>query len=179
VVLEDRRVLKALRRGDLAALGQVYAKYKDDLLTVAASLTCDVNTAEDCLQEVFVKLASDGCDVHGNLKGYLLSCVVNKARDHLRRRVAASNVQIDATAPRGSPADPADVMADRDEAIAAIRALRELPCEQREVVVLHLQGDMTLRRIAAMTGTSVNTVQSRYRYGLEKLRAVLAAKELQ
>ncbi len=58
---EDQQLLKDLQRGENAAWRQIYLKYKDDLLTVAQSLVYDVNTAEDCLQEVFVLLASDGC----------------------------------------------------------------------------------------------------------------------
>ena len=49
--------------------------------------------------------------------------------------------------------------------------------EQREVVVLHLQGDMKFRQIAGMLEISVNTVQSRYRYGMGKLRQLLSKKE--
>ena len=91
---KDRQLLKALQRGESAAWRQIYLQYKDDLLTVARSLVYDLNTAEDCLQEVFVLLASDGCKVRSNLKGYLLSCVVNRARDHLRRRDAQSNCEV-------------------------------------------------------------------------------------
>ncbi len=52
-------------------------------------------------------------------------------------------------------------------------ALATLPYEQREVVVLHLKGDLTFRAIAAVQGTSINTIQSRYRYGIDKLRSLL------
>lgn len=57
------------------------------------------------------------------------------------------------------------------------RALEKLPIEQREVVVLRLQGDMKFRQIAEMLDVSVNTAQSRYRYGMEKLRQLLSEKE--
>ena len=52
-------------------------------------------------------------------------------------------------------------------------ALGQLPYEQREVFVLHAQADMTFKRIAELVGASINTVQSRYRYGMEKLRSLL------
>jgi RNA polymerase sigma-70 factor (ECF subfamily) len=174
---EDWQLLKDLQRGETAAWRRIYLKYKDDLLTVARSLVCDVNTAEDCLQEVFVSLVSDGCKVRGNLKGYLLSCVVNRARDHLRRRDAQSNCQVNMQMQRIDVTDPANVIAESDEMRAVIRALERLPSEQREVIVLHLQGDMKFRRIAAMLNMSINTVQSRYRYGMEKLRQLLTKKE--
>jgi len=48
-----------------------------------------------------------------------------------------------------------------------------LPYEQREVIVLHLHHDMRFREIAKALGISINTVQSRYRYGLDKLSSIL------
>ena len=52
-------------------------------------------------------------------------------------------------------------------------AMSRIPYEQREVIVLHLNGEMTFRRIAEVQGASINTVQGRYRYGLDKLRLIL------
>jgi len=176
-VSEDRQLLKGLHRGETAAMRQIYLKYKDDLLTVARSLVYDIDTAEDCLQDVFVSLASDGCRIHSNLKGYLLSCVVNRARDHLRRRVARSNCQVNMRARRSDVTEPTDAAAQDAQMKTVMRALEMLSCEQREVIVLHLQGDMRFREIAAMLDMSVNSVQSRYRYGMEKLRQLLTKKE--
>ena len=174
---DDQRFLKALQKGDTAAWKQIYLKYKDDLLTVARSLVNDINIAEDCLQETFVKLVSDGCKVNSNLKGYLLSCVVNRARDHLGRRDAQPNWEVNMETQRFDLTDPAKVLVDDDRKEAITLALEKLPLEQREVIVLHLQGDMKFCRIAAVLEVSINTVQSRYRYGIEKLRQLLMKKE--
>lgn len=174
---EDRRLLKALQRGETAAWRRIYLKYKDDLLTVARSLVYDVNVAEDCLQDVFVQLASDGNKIHSNLKGYLLSCIVHRARDHLRRRDIQAHCQVNSRTRRIDVPNPANVVAENDETEKISRALEKLPLEQREIVVLHLQSDMTFREIATMLDVSINTVQSRYRYGLDKLRRLLMKKE--
>ena len=176
-MLEDQQLLKDLQRGETAIWQRIYLKYKGDLLTVAQSLVCDINSAEDCLQEAFVSLVSDGCNVRSNLKGYLLSCVVNRARDHLRRRDAQSNCKVNMETQRFDLTDPAKVLADDDQNKAVTRALEKLPLEQREVIVLHLQGDMKFRQIATMLDMSINTVQSRYQYGIEKLRQLLKIKE--
>jgi len=50
--------------------------------------------------------------------------------------------------------------------------MKQLPYEQKEVVALHLKGGIKFREIARLQNTSINTVQSRYRYGLEKLRSL-------
>ena len=52
-------------------------------------------------------------------------------------------------------------------------ALAQLPQEQRQVVVLHVLSSLRFREIAQQTGESVNTIQSRYRYGLAKLQSLL------
>ncbi|UCE47398.1 MAG: sigma-70 family RNA polymerase sigma factor [Phycisphaerales bacterium] len=178
---EDRELLKALQRGENAAWRRAYLKYKDDLFTVAQSLVCDVDTAEDCLQEVFVSLALDGYRIRGNLKRYLLSCVVNRARDHLRSRYAQSNCQVNMKSrirtKRPDVSNPANVLAINDQMQKVTRALEKLPLEQREVIVLRLQGEMKFRQIASILDVSINTAQSRYRYGMTKLRQLLTNKE--
>jgi RNA polymerase sigma-70 factor (ECF subfamily) len=50
-------------------------------------------------------------------------------------------------------------------------ALAQLPVEQREVVTLRLNAGLKFKEIARLQETSVPTVQARYRYGIEKLRA--------
>ena len=52
-------------------------------------------------------------------------------------------------------------------------ALERLPYEQRETLMLQAYGGLTLRAIAKMSGLSANTVMSRYRYGIDKLRSLL------
>ena len=52
-------------------------------------------------------------------------------------------------------------------------ALAQIPAEQREVIVLHLNGGLKFKEIAEMRGTSTSTIQGRYRYGLEKLRTIV------
>ena len=55
-------------------------------------------------------------------------------------------------------------------------ALAQLPYEQREVVVMHFKGGLTFREIAEWQEVSINTVQGRYRYGLDKLRQLLGER---
>ena len=178
---EDRHLIRRLRRGDPNALRRIYEKYKADLLAVACCLTVDLATAEDCVQDVFVSLAAGAAElrVRSSLKGYLITCVANRGRDLLRTR-----------ARRGSPVNIDEILdiaiceadsaaqqvMDREETASLYRAMAVLPYDQREVVTLHLRGELTFREIAERQGMSINTIQSRYRYGIEKLRTVLGAK---
>jgi RNA polymerase sigma-70 factor (ECF subfamily) len=57
------------------------------------------------------------------------------------------------------------------------RALQALPEDQRQVVVLHVWGELTLSQVAEVIGISANTAASRYRYALTKLRDAMSVKE--
>lgn len=173
--MRDRRLIHRLRRGDVDALQQVYDRYKDDLLTVAMSLLNDRHAAEDCAHDVFVHFAADPADLRAtrNLRGYLLRCVANRAKNQLKRR------QLQPV----SPGDEQDCTDDGDcpthrlmaseESIRVFEVLAQLPAEQREVITLRIHGQLKFRAIAGQLGLSINTVQSRYRYGIDKLRTLL------
>jgi RNA polymerase sigma-70 factor (ECF subfamily) len=171
---EDKHLLKLLRQGDSSALRRLYEKYRTDLFTVAMSLVHDVHTAEDCLQDVFVHLAEGAADmeIRRNLKGYLVSSVANRARDRLRRKTKLLDKTESFGCSDGS-ADPVKILIDREESARLFNTLMRLSYDQREVFVLHVQGEMKFREIAELQNVSVKTVQSRYRYGIEKLQALL------
>ena len=66
---------------------------------------------------------------------------------------------------------PVQLVIDSEELRKLRAALTELPYEQREAIVLRLHGNLRFRQIAKMQKVSTKTVQSRYRYGLDKLRS--------
>ncbi|MHC4282821.1 MAG: RNA polymerase sigma factor, partial [Planctomycetota bacterium] len=68
---------------------------------------------------------------------------------------------------------PLETAGHREERSIVACALAKLPQEQRQVIVLHVLGALRFREIAHQTGESINTVQSRYRYGLRKLQDLL------
>ena len=68
--------------------------------------------------------------------------------------------------------DPTRRITELEESNMVFEALAKLPTEQREAVVLHIHGEMKFREIASLQCVSINTVQSRYSYGIEKLRTL-------
>ncbi|MCC7407965.1 MAG: sigma-70 family RNA polymerase sigma factor [Phycisphaeraceae bacterium] len=172
---DDQLLLARLKNGDRQALACLYHRYKCDLLTLAVFLLADVAAAEDVLHDVFVTFAGAvrRLNVRGSLRSYLVSCIVNRARDEQRRRgrqtIGVEDFQV---APDTS--GPLDNAIELEDAGRLAQALAQLPYEQREVISLHLHGDLTFRQIGSQLGISINTTTSRYRYGLEKLRSLLA-----
>ena len=172
---EDGHILKQLQKGDKDALRLLYEKYSETLVSVAISLVCDVQTAEDCLHDAFVDFATTVpvLRIHSNLRSYLISCVANRARDILRKKSRSQNLNVEMADPGSTADEPSGRLITEEGARQVYIALGQLPYEQREVFVLHVQADLTFREIAESAGESINTVQSRYRYGIEKLKSLL------
>jgi RNA polymerase sigma-70 factor (ECF subfamily) len=110
--------------------------------------------------------------LRGSLRGYLAAAVANRARDQYRRR-ARQSVALAEVAGAAVEASPEGAAIDCEERERLHLALLQLPYEQREAITLHLHGDMTFREIASEQGVSINTALSRYRYGIERMRAIL------
>lgn len=175
-MIEDRLLVWRFNRGDTVALCRIYEKHRDGLLKVAAALLHDRSGVEDVLHDVFVEFAqtTGRFQLKGSLKGYLTICVANRARDRNRtmRRRAAAPLE-DTRADTVDGIGPQDTAMTRELTEKMGTALAQLPEEQRETIVLHLQGKLRFREIARLQGISINTAQSRYRYGLDKLRSSL------
>ncbi len=172
---EDRDLLWGLKCGDKDSLRKIYLKYKDLLLTIAFSLIHDSIKAEDILHDVFVAFARNAkkLELRGSLRNYLVTSVVNNVRDRYRRD-KHHVVGIGESDPVSSDSsDPQKLAILNEDTQLLAEALIQLPLEQRETVILHLKGGLKFKEIARMYNLSTATVQARYRYGIEKLRAVL------
>lgn len=174
-MLEDRSLIKQLNQGCKPALRRIYEKYREDLFTMAVSLLGDKHLAEDCLQDVFVRLAEAAgrIQVRSNLKAYLVTSIVNRARDRFRRKSRQINCPVEDLHLPDSAPGPGEQLIEGEQASTVLRAIGQLPVEQSEVFVQHAQAQMSFRQIAKHQGISVRTAHSRYRYAIEKLRVLL------
>jgi RNA polymerase sigma-70 factor (ECF subfamily) len=175
-MMQDQWLIWQFNRGRRESLHRIYERYKNALVTLAAALLTDRAAAEDVVHDVFIGFIQTAGKFRltGSLKGYLSTCVANAARNrnkaHDRRRYA----DLDGIAPplaRNSDPEAGAILA--DDSGRVVRALAQLPYEQREVLVLRAYSDMKFAAIAAQQNTSIHTVQGRYRYALVKLRDIL------
>jgi RNA polymerase sigma-70 factor (ECF subfamily) len=169
----DTRLTVLLSRvagGDLNALGPIYDACAAEMYALAHWRTGSTADAGDCVQEVFVKLASRPSAVAAvrHARRYLLAMAHRAAVDRVRarRRAVPLEDQPFLTAPAHDPAGASD-------ASRAVSALRELPAAQREAIYLHHFAELTFREVARVTGVPTFTAASRYRLGLARLRALL------
>jgi len=173
-MLEDKLLVWKLRHGSKDALRYIYEKYKDDLLALAIALLNDAHPAEDVVHDVFVAFAefAGKLRLKTNLKGYLLTSIANRVRNlRMQQKRIGGLSESDIADPSYGAPDEMAISAEQSQRLG--NAIQELPYEQREVIILHLYSGLKFKAIARSQGVSINTVQSRYRYGLNKLQSIL------
>lgn len=178
-MIEDALLKWRFKQGNTKALGRIYEKYVDFLLTLAMGLLNDKSSAEDVVHDTFVKLAasSDNFKLKGSLKSYLATCVLNRSRDILRAS-SRTTVDISEAVNIASNDNTVQSVIGNEQSEKITNALSQLPAEQREVMVMHFKAGLKFKQIAKLQDASINTVQSRYRYGLDKLRSLLKEEEI-
>lgn len=169
---------ESLAAGDPEAFAALYDRLAVRLLGAARTMTGSSSDAEDMVQDLFVELARGRARLAAvaDLEAYVFTMLRNAIRRRGRRTALDRRAMLAVAAGRrdsGSFTTPAAELP--DDALAA--AVAALPEPQREVVALKIDAGLTFAEIAAVTGTSLNTAASRYRYALEKLRTALAEQE--
>ena len=152
-------------------IGRSYDRYGAALYRYAVMILADPSGAADAVHEVFVSLLRSRATPQAE-EQYLRRAVRNECYSALRRRTRDIVTPVDAPLLEAVAAHD-----DRpDTRLALEHLLRELPAEQREAVHLKVFEGMTFQEIAATTGESINTIASRYRYAIDKLRGRMGAR---
>jgi RNA polymerase sigma-70 factor (ECF subfamily) len=165
-------LIQGLAEGRDDAFAALYDKFGQSLFRVAFAMSGSRPDAEDAVQEVFLGLVRARAKLSRveNLRAYLFTSL-----RHTIKKTAGCH-----KAKRAFPAIDSipgyalgEERSELGRSVRLERALSELPKEQREMITLKVDGDLTFAEIASLLGISANTGASRYRYALEKLRAAL------
>ena len=157
------------------ALRDLYQDHYRSLVRLAALLVDDRESAEDVVQDAFVKAYRSWERMRdpAAAPAYLRSIVLNTARSGLRRRLVAARNR-PSPAPDAAPADePALLSEDRRE---VLEALRSLPRRQRECLTLRYYLDCSEAEIAETLGISKGSVKWHACRGLAALAGRLEAR---
>ena len=177
--LEDAALLARVSDGDEAAIEQLYQRYGGACFALSKRILDDAQLAEDVVQQVFLALwKGNGYDpARGAVSTWLLSITHHKSVDSLRKegnrrkRLASEQALMGLASSTPGPDDEAwlQMRAERTR-----DALRQLPPEQREVLLLAYYGGYTQREIADLTGLALGTVKSRTLAAMRRLREHLS-----
>ena len=184
----DEVLLHAYRAGDVRAFERLVARYEKPIWNFLRRFVADAATAEDLLQEVFLRVVKSADEWRGAAKfsTWLYTIARNLTVDQSRRAVHRNAASLDGPAHAGSDSTATlhdrlpspdrradDLASDRQTKRRIDEAVAALPAEQREVFLMREVMEMPFAEIATAVGASEPTVKSRMRYALEKLRAAL------
>jgi RNA polymerase sigma-70 factor, ECF subfamily len=159
--------VEALRRGEPEVLAALLEQYGREIQGVAYLILRNAADAEDVLMDTLLVALDRGSSLRDStaMRPWLLKIATNQALGRRRRFRRVTWLQL-------SPDTPG-ISIDTTEHIALIQGLATLPVRSRAAVVLHYYADLPVAEVAAVMGTSQNTVKSQLRTGLARLRDVL------
>ncbi|HSN82953.1 MAG TPA: RNA polymerase sigma factor [Polyangiales bacterium] len=183
--LSDEALLAAYRRGDTSAFEALLARYRHPLFNFVLRFVRDRGPAEELYQDTWLKVIERCDDFRGDSKfsTWLYTIARNLCVDHQRKMRFRAHASLEAPNPGPSPsvgeraANPGpsteQLAAARRTGDRIVQAVQALPDEQREVFLLRQIQALAFHEIAEIVGVPANTVKSRMRYALERLRREL------
>ena len=174
----DESLMLAWAGGSAAAFEPLYARHRAPLHRFLFRQLRDAALADELFQDVWQRVIASraGWRPDALFATWLYRIAHNRLNDHwraLRHRPAAPVDAERRTLEVADPDNPERHASSEQAASQLQRALDELPPEQREAVLLRLQGELSLEEIGELTGVGRETVKSRLRYAMDKLRARL------
>lgn len=179
----DEFLMLAWLAGDPGAFEQLYARHRLKLYRYLLRQLRDNALADELFQDVWQRVIAGraGWSVHektaeAGFAAWLYTIAHHRLGDHWRGLKHRPAVPADADERLARLADadtPERVLSEFERRRQLQLALDDLPDEQREVLLLRLEQELTLEEIGEVTGVGRETVKSRLRYAMDKLRARL------
>lgn len=178
----DEDLMLAYAHGDARAFETLYQRHRGPLYRFVLRGLSQRALADECFQEVWsrVIVARERYRPDARFTTWLYQIAHNLLVDQYRRarpEVSASNDDDDDAAMRDFPDEetrqPERQLSEFEERRRLQRALDELPDDQRLAIQLRLEQELPLEEIARITGVGRETVKSRLRYALDKLKSRL------
>lgn len=174
----DIDLMLAVRGGDLGQLGTLFERHHGAVYRLCFHLTRDAAASEDLTQEVFMRVLKyrRSYRPEGRFSAWLHAMARNACRDHLRSHLRRGEVSDSTeTEPVSSEPSALRALAARRDAASLVRALDELPREQRELLVLSRFERRRYAEIAERLGCSVGAVKVRVHRAVKRLREIYLA----
>ena len=179
---DDADLMMRYREGDAAAFERLYARHKGPLYRYLLRQCQPRDAAADVFQEVWSRVITsrDRYEVRAAFKTFLYSiahhCVIDHYRLRDRKRAnRMDSVEDHENALQVQSHEQPEAQVGQEQLDHAFReALAALPEDQRTAFLLFEESGLGLKEIADVTGVPAETVKSRLRYALAKLRRALA-----
>lgn len=175
----DEALMLAYASGDVGAFENLYRRHRSTLYGFLMRSLGRRDQADDCFQEIWSRVIAARADytIQARFTTWLLQIAHNLLIDRHRRQrpdipldaVPESAVEMD-----DPPDEPERVLSEFECHRRLRTAIAGLPPEQRHAVLLRLDQELSLDEIGQITGVGRETVKSRLRYAMDKLKEALS-----
>lgn len=171
----DEELMSAYVAGDLAAFGELFARYGAALARVVRTHVAADDEVRDIVQQTFLQLHRARRDYRAGqpVRPWLFTIALNLCRDRWRVLARRREVGLDAAPEVAAPGTPADVLEAKRRAERLRTALGRLPDEQRWVVELHWFAGLPLSEVADSLDISLGAAKVRAHRAYQRLRDIL------
>ncbi|WP_054550910.1 sigma-70 family RNA polymerase sigma factor [Lysinibacillus sp. S1] len=157
-------------------LEEMIEEHAAHLLRLAYFYVKNRQTAEDIVQEVFIKFSQRGYEERGQLRAYLSTLTINQSKDYLKSWHYKKLLLQEKISPiQGNRQRDELVAAEERSHIGA--AILKLSLTYREPIILYYFEEMKIRDIAQLLGIAENTVKTRLKRAREALKPHLKQEE--
>ena len=165
-----------IRLGDSTAFSYVFQKYYQALYQFAGRFVKDAQTAENIVQDVFVKLWTnrENCLITSSLKSYLYAATRNTALNFLSHEKKQLSIEDLMSDRRDTTANPEERIIENEMIDGVHKAIEKLPEKCRYVYLMKRYDDLKYHEIAEILDISINTVKTQMKRALKSLLKNLA-----
>ena len=173
----DNQLMILFSQGDVEAFSTLYERYKDSIYRYVVRTCGNPSLAEEITQETWISIinAKEKIDESTNFKGYLFRTAHNKVIDNFRKTsslpAAVSDYDdsvFDIPDTNNPSAEHYELLLECIKVLYAL--LQKLPYNQRTIIIMREETQMTLEELAMSLNEKRETLKSRLRYALVALR---------
>lgn len=184
----DEELMRRTQQGDRQAFSLLYERYNASVLSYLYRMLGNVEDVEAIGQEVFLRAYRFAATYRypQKLSTWLFTITRNLAINNARRKKRSpvrniTELNLEGVDMSGDPYEVAGRVTDdaekREEIARMLKALDDLPTDQKEVIVLGVFQDMSYAQMEQITGTKAVTLRSRMFHGLKKLAKMIGGED--
>lgn len=183
--ISDEQLIKNYVQGNDACMEMLINRHKSKIFTSIYLVVQDTYIAEDIFQETFIKVIrtfkSGKYEESGKFKPWVMRIARNLAIDYYRKMRKMPGIVTSEGYDIFESLDfheksAEDLLQEKERDVVLRELIKELPNDQKEVLILRHYGDLSFKEIADLTHVSINTALGRMRYALINLKKLIEKK---
>ena len=175
--MEDYILIKKIINGDITAFDRLVRKYYKNVYIYCYKRFGKKEIAEDLTQEIFLKIIKTiyKYQKNGKFSNFIFTITINTCNDYYRKnKIQMDELDINL---KDEQIDIEENLIKKSEKVYLLKMINTLPEIQRDAIILHYYNDIKIKQIAEIKNVPINTIKSRIKQGIDKLKKYIKRGE--